>query len=346
MALVASRDIRPDGVRFDADAPDREPAPMTEPTPRRRTLIPPLAWLFVVFAIVDAVWYVLNATFDPNTPLADVIAHWVQVVPSVTSILLPAALLARHPDAGWRARTLLIGTIVLAVSQGLVILSAPLEGFFAALTPSTQDQPVGLASLLFADVTNIVIAVGLITIGLGLSRARRYEDRPEWVTGPFVVVLAIIGTIDGIVATAGLDLNGLPMSLGLAVYLASSAVLGVVRIVAWGYLAAMAWRGAFAGESPAGGWRLASIGSGAVILALVLIDLAEIVGYSDEGLALSYITIAAYSIGNVLLLAAFAVGLPSLDELEDEDEDEGEDDEDDGDEDDEDDARYEDDDDL
>ena len=81
--------------------------------------------------------------------ITDVIAHWVQVVPSVTSILLPAALLARHPDAGWRARTLLVGTIVLAVSQALVILSAPLESFFAALTPSTQDQPVGLASLLF-----------------------------------------------------------------------------------------------------------------------------------------------------------------------------------------------------
>ena len=92
-------------------------------------------------------------------------------------------------------------------------------------------------------------------------------------TGALVFVLAIIGTIDGIVATAGLDLTGLPMSLGLAVYLASSAVLGVVRIVAWGYLAAMAWRGAFAGESPASGWRLASIGAGLVILALVIIDL-------------------------------------------------------------------------
>ena len=98
-----------------------------------------------------------------------------------------------------------------------------------------------------------------------------------------------------------------------------------MRIVAWGYLAAMAWRGAFAGESPAGGWRLASIGGGLVILALVLIDLAEIVGFSDTGLALSYLTIAAYSIGNVLLLAAFVVGLPSLDDLEDEDEDEEED---------------------
>ena len=108
---------------------------MTEPSPRPRTLIPPLAWLFVVFAIVDAVWYVLNATFAANTPITDVIAHWVQVVPSVTSILLPAALLARHPDAGWRARTLLVGTIVLAVSQALVILSAPLESFFADADP-------------------------------------------------------------------------------------------------------------------------------------------------------------------------------------------------------------------
>ena len=318
---------------------------MTEPSPRPRTLIPPLAWLFVVFAIVDAVWYVLNATFAANTPITDVIAHWVQVVPSVTSILLPAALLARHPDAGWRARTLLVGTIVLAVSQALVILSAPLESFFAALTPSTQDQPVGLASLLFADMTNIVIAIGLVTVGLGLSRARRYEDRPEWVTGAFVFVLAIIGTIDGIVATAGLDLTGLPMSLGLAVYLASSAVLGVVRIVAWGYLAAMAWRGAFAGESPASGWRLASIGAGLVILALVIIDLAEIVGFSDTSLALSYLTIAAYSVGNVLLLAAFIVGLPSLDDLEDEEEgDDDEDDEDDEEDEDDEDARDEDDD--
>ena len=135
------------------------------------------------------------------------------------------------------------------------------------------------------------------------------------------------------------------MSLGLAVYLASSAVLGVVRIVAWGYLAAMAWRGAFAGESPASGWRLASIGAGLVILALVIIDLAEIVGFSDTSLALSYLTIAAYSVGNVLLLAAFIVGLPSLDDLEDEEDgDDDEDDEDDEEDEDDEDARDEDDD--
>jgi hypothetical protein len=85
-----------------------------------------------------------------------------------------------------------------------------------------------------------------------------------------------------------------------------------------------------------------------VILALVIIDLAEIVGFSDTSLAVSYLTIAAYSVGNVLLLAAFIVGLPSLDDLDDEeegdDDEEGEDDDDDLEDEDDEDARDEDDD--
>jgi hypothetical protein len=310
---------------------------MADPMPRPRTILPPLAWPFVVFAVLDVIWYALTTNFAPNPPAADVLAYWLQVFPSVASILLPAALLTRHPDATWRARTLLIGTLVLAASQGLVILSDPLQFVFAVITPATQDQPVVLSSLLFEDLTSLLIAVGLACIALGLSRARRHEDRSEPVTGLIVVVLAIVGTIDGIVSTSRLDISGLRMSLGLAVYLVSSAVFGVVRIVAWGYLSATVWRGALAREAPTRGWRLASVGGGAVILALVLLDLVDVFNITNGALVLSYVTIGSYALGHLLLLVAFAVGLPSFDDAEDDDVEDDDEDEDQG---------YEDDDDL
>jgi hypothetical protein len=112
----------------------------------------------------------------------------------------------------------------------------------------------------------------------------------------------------------------------------------------WAWLASVTTRGWLAGEDPRSGWGLASVATVFVLLALAIVNLSGLITVADDafGTGLGYVIVLAYSAGHLLLLAAFAVGLPALDDLDeadvDDDEDDfDEDDEDDFDEDDEDD---------
>ena len=129
---------------------------------------------------------------------------------------------------------------LVAISQALLIVSTPLQPVFAALTPATPELPIIWSSALFDDITSLIFAFGLAYMALGLTQARRYEGHARSLTLLFVTVLAIFGTVVGIVSVARIDLRTLTMSVGLAFYLASIVIFGVVRIVAWGYLTAAA----------------------------------------------------------------------------------------------------------
>ena len=299
-------------------------------SPRPRGRVQPIVWLFIALAIADVVWYVLNANFDPTTTgIADSVAYAIQVVPSVSVFLLPAVLLIRHPDAMRRARTLVLGMFLVAISQALLIVSTPLQPVFAAITPASQDLPIVWLSALYDDLTSLIFAIGLTYMALGLSQVRRYEGRARSLTVTFVTVLAIFGTVVGIVSVARIDLGGLTMSPGLAFYLGSIVVFGVVRIVAWGYLTASAAGGTLAGEDPPAGWRLATIGGSAVLVALILVNIGGLFEIADQSLdtTYGYVTIVFYALGLLSLLAGFAAGLPMLDDggsdpdADDEDED-------------------------
>ena len=284
---------------------------------RPRGRVHPIVWLFIILAIADVVWYVLNANFDLTaTGIADRVAYAIQVVPSVSVFLLPAVLLVRHPNAMWQARTLVLGMFLVAISQALLIVSTPLQPVFAAITPGSQDLPIVWLSALYDDLTSLIFAIGLTYMALGLSQARRYEGRARSLTVIFVTVLAIFGTVVGIISVARIDLGGLTMSPGLAFYLGSIVVFGVVRIVAWGYLTAAAAGGTLAGEDPPAGWRLATIGGSAVLLALILVNVGGLFEITDRTLdtAYGYITIVFYALGLLLLLAGFVAGLPMLDD--------------------------------
>jgi hypothetical protein len=185
-------------------------------------------------------------------------------------------------------------------------------------------------------------------MAFGLTQVRRYEGHARSLTLLFVTVMAIFGTVVGIVSVARIDLSSLTMSAGLAFYLGSIVIFGVVRIVAWAYLTAAAAGGAAAGEDPPAGWRLATLGGAAVLLALTLVNIGGLFEIADQTLdtLYGYVTIGLYALGLLFLLAAFVVRLPALGEDEDEDEegDEDTDDEDADDADDEEDGDDEDDD--
>jgi hypothetical protein len=307
---------------------DRDPALMqTTPSTRLARVV---ALVFVALAIGYVVWYVTHSAIKTDASLADFVLYILQAVPSVVAILLPAVILTRHPDAWTSARTLLFGAVLYAAVQGLIILADPLQGVFETLTPASEELPflVPLEAV-YNAVILLVGALGLGYMALGLSMARRYADvGPRWSTAWFVPVATVFGTVVGVLAIQR-QFSDVAMVPALVVYLGSSVVLGVLRIAVWAYFASVATRGWIAGEDPRSGWGLASLATGFVLIALVIVNLGSLFEIPDDaiGTLLGYVTVIAYAGGHLLLLAAFAVGLPEIDDVEDGDTDDFEDDE-------------------
>jgi hypothetical protein len=285
----------------------------------------PLAWVFVVAAIVDVAWFIGEAQFGANPSLLIIGSYILQVIPSLAGVLLAAALLARHPDAPTRARAIFIGTILFAIAPELQILSDPLNDTFVYLTPPSDELPGFVASsVVYNALISVVLAVALITIAVGLVRARHYEDSPGPVSMLFVPVMTVFGTIANVLVILGTDLSGVPLSAVLVVFLASTVIFPVLRVVAWSYLVTTLARGWRDTERPALGWRLGTVGSGLAIVALVLVNVGALIDPDTSNTPLAYTTLIAYALGHLGLLAAFAAGVPALDWGADEDDEEDE----------------------
>ena len=275
-----------------------------------------LAVVFVVFALIDLVWWIVTATFDADPSPVDIATYGLQIVPSVAGVLFPAALLARHPDAIARARTLLVGTILFALGEALLVLSTPLESCFESATPPSVDQP-GLVPLaaIYNGLISVVFAASLLSMAAGLTQARRFEDRSGWLTLLFVPIMTVFGTVFGVLSAATGNLDGVTLSPVLAIYVGSSVFFGVLRNVVRASLRTSLWRGWRAGEDPLEGWGLGMLGAGFVIVTLVLLNLGGVLDPQnpDFNTVYGYVTVVSYGIGHVLLLAGFLVGLPALD---------------------------------
>jgi hypothetical protein len=281
-----------------------------------------LAWVFVVLAIGFAGWYVRFQALPSGASTANIAINFLQLVPSVCAILVPAALLARHPDAPTRAGTLLAGTILFALVQGLVVLADPLQGIFETITPPSPELPdiVPLAAV-YSAVVSLVAAFALGYMAFGLIQARRYEDRiPGWLTGWLVPAAAIVGGFAGVLAAERFYADD-PMSPTLAIFLGATIILSALRMVVWAYLLVVAARGATAGEDPPSGWILATLGAAMVAFSLVLVNVSNMLDLPSEDAAtwLGYVIVVGYAIGNLVVLLAFASGLPVVPGSEDDD---------------------------
>lgn len=287
--------------------------------------IPWLAWVFVILGVGYLVWFVRSSNVIANPTAADIVVYALRAIPAMSAILLPAALLARHPDATSRLRTVLFGTILFASVQALLIVAEPLQPIFESTTPASEELPflVPLAAA-YSTLIGLVSAFGLAYIGLGLSQARRYEEVSGILVSLVVPVATVLATIAGVLAVSRLDLGDTPMSPPLAIYLGSSVVLGILRVTVWAYLAAVTTRGWRAGEEPPSGWLLGVLAAGLVLFALALVNANGLIDVQDDPFVTiyGYVVAAAYALGHVCLLLAFAVGLPELEQVEDEVDDE------------------------
>ena len=280
----------------------------------------PLAWVFILLALVDVIWFIVNADTAEMTSPGDFLFYGLQVLPAVAAILFPAALLARHPDAMRRAPVLLLGTVLFALVQLLLVLATLLAPAFEAASPASAEVPFVAMAELYNGLTLAVAALGLGFIARGLSLARFYEDRTgAWID--WVVPLAIaFATIFGVVGATRLEL-GDPVPAVVPFYIASSVLLGIIRVAAWAYLLTAALRGLMAGEDPRDGWRLVALAAGIVVFALALVNIVGLLEVPEAWVLDLYqwTVVLAYALGHLLLLVAFTIGTPSLDPEDDAD---------------------------
>ena len=118
-------------------------------------------------------------------------------IPSVAIILLPAALLIRHPDAPSRGRTLFLGTVLMAVVEGLGLLNDVLRPVFEQLTPADPETFLLVPlDLVFRMVVGILGLYAVASVALGLSQARRRVDASG--TALIVGVLALLAVLSAI----------------------------------------------------------------------------------------------------------------------------------------------------
>jgi hypothetical protein len=280
----------------------------------------PLAWVFILLALADLVWFIVNAASAQLTSLSDAAFYGLQILPAIAAVLIPAALLARHPDAVTRMPVLLLGTSLFAIVQLLLILATPLAPSFEAATPTSDDVPFVAMAELYNGLTLAVAALALGFIARGLSLARQFEDG----TGPWIDWLVpaatAFATVFGIVGATRLELGATVPPI-VTVYIGSSVLLGILRVAAWAYVLASALRGVYAGEEPGTGWRLAAAGAGIVLVALVLVNLVGLISVPEAWIidAYQWIVVIAYALGHLCVLIAFTLGLPSLDPVTDDD---------------------------
>ena len=297
----------------------------------RRRSVPWLALVFILLALGETVRVVRDADLGTNHALDYIVAFVLGLAPAIASILLPAALLLRHPNALRVAPALLLGTILVAAVQGLQLLVDPLQPVFESLTPASEELPtfVPLASI-FKVFTFVVLFMGLGFISMGLTQARRFEDPPRDLTSLLVPVATVLATIAGIIEISGLGLFDVEMTPTYLLFLGTILISGILQVAIWAYVLAVTIRGWRAREAPDLGWRLGVL-SGVFVLGAFTMIYGTRIFDLEEGLGdvFFYAVTIAYAAGYMSLLAAFGVGLPAIaesdpEEADDEDEDEDE----------------------
>jgi FtsH-binding integral membrane protein len=325
-----------DDLEAEAPPTSRTDEPRGPHVPDALAQIPYGTLIFGILALARLVWYVRETQLGPAPTLSIWIGYVGGLVPAVAAVLLPAVLLLRHPDAPTRARALLLGTILFAAAEGMRVLGPQLQPFFEEVTPGSEETPYLVPlTLLYTSIQGLLATYGVAEMGIGLGQARRFLEAAG--KGLIVAVAVLVVLVAGgarVLAVAQLPFDQLPMTPTVAVYLASSIVLGILSVTAWAFLAATIARGARAGEDPETGWAVGALGTALIVAVFVVSSLLSLTRPSEalQGLfsAISQVLSIAFTLGYLGLLGAFLLGMPSLEELDDEDVDSGDlDDEDD-----------------
>jgi hypothetical protein len=271
-----------------------------------------MTWLFAALAVAVVyrrVGLVSPASADP----ANLLSFAPGALRIVAVVLLPAALFLRHRDAWDRMRPLATGLVLMAVAQ-LLREAAPIIGdVLASSTPDANPSMILTPAYLAGRLGSVL---GLFAIGytwIGLGNARRYEDPPG--TRPLLVVVVVAAVAATVAGAAGLARTGLfDNDAVVAAANGVAMLISAATLLAWLPVASVLIAGARAREPGVGAWRLAAAG---VVLGLLapsgLVWVLDALGAAagDTYALTSRLASVVATAGALLLLAAFALGLPA-----------------------------------
>lgn len=287
---------------------------------RRRRL--PLRFPAVVFFVLGAIslWAAFieaasNTVWAPNT----VYTFVMQAIGPVVAVLIPGALLWRHPDAWRRARTLLFGTFVFASVTFFRAIEGGMQAFFKQATPPPADLTWFIPSaMIYTSLVALIGLFGLLYIGLGLTRARNYAFTGQARNaGIVILVVALLSVLGRLWTLTGVNFNDPTLTLGVWIYIGSIIVIGILTILVWTYVTRVLTRCAISGEEPVPGWTIAAIGACLFLSSYLILAWSSFVTITDQTLVdvVTYLRQFATGVGGLLLLAGFALGLPSLERV-------------------------------
>lgn len=302
-------DAEPRGHTIDG-TPWEEPRPPH--LPDRLTSISLWVLPFLVVAVFQLWLLWINQPLSSNQGSA--VEYWLDTryqFAEIAGSLIGLALFLRHPDARTTLPQVALGAFLLLLAQVMGLLELTLDPVFVALAPPSDDlfffSPLKEAYSIF---TSLVAVFGIAFIASGLSAARRYGS-----TGPvrsLAVVLVILAVVSSGVSILEVTTAEFEVSPALVGTIVGSVVARFLRTLALSYLVVVLVAGWLGQEAPRSAWRLAAVGAALLLLPALVAPFLGVFPLPQEVL-LAIITFIQEGVvvGWVLLVVAFALGLPS-----------------------------------
>ena len=312
-----------DGTPWEEPRPPHLPDPLTGSARR----VPAAAWIFIAVAVALLVWDLRDiATVWKDGSTLGVLSLLSGTIPAVATCLFGAALFIRHPSARRTDPLIVFGIALLVIGTCWPVLRTILTAVFSS---SDQDgapfsfTPLGVEIGIFVG---FLLAIGVVYVARGLLDARARDDD----SGVRRRSLILVATVAVILITYlsqtyryWTDGSVDQTDPWVIVEIVSSLLVGVIGLLAWAYLAATSWTGSASGERPPRAWQFAAWGAGLLVLKLLLtsvwywvLTINPPTDSTNELLFWPYRVIGYITaLGYVLLLVAFALGLPGIDEL-------------------------------
>ena len=277
--------------------------------------VPLGVWPFLAVAVLAAygrVSLVGPGSFEPPSNVVWVIVGSVE---AIAAPLLGAALFYRHPRAHRTVPSIAFGAVLFAFTTVVDALREPVMNSIAPpmFFGSLDQTMVTVAGSGYRLVEALLIVFALTYLALGLSDARRFEDRTNarWILIASAVIAVASPIVGGLLALPWLGEMSLQIALNL--------FAGLLSYLAWVYLGWTAFKGWAAGEEPSAGWGLAAaagLGYLVVVASFTVLNvLLWIIGPTESQVPVVYeaaLLLEAATAGVwVALLAAFWLGLPA-----------------------------------
>ena len=283
--------------------------------PDRITAIPVMVWPFVVItaAVVYArIGLYSGVSFDASIAVA--FGLGMARLGAIT--LLGAALFLRHPDAWSRLRPVAIAVTLIAIAEALDVFSPHVEGLvqggWIGSEWDGESFPIITVSYVLGRVASVIGIVGIASLWYGLRATRRTPDATRtlvWFVALSIAAMAFLALGYGRALDDGWGTTNDAIAAATnRIAVATHAV----TLVAWVAIASILLVGARRRERPTAGWLV-----GAIAALLVVVGLEPIYAVwptwdaTTSGLTLAgWLAVGSASVGAVLLLIAFLLGLP------------------------------------